>query len=379
MQNEFMIELVQKGFRKLKSALERFKVQTNEICYICSEADNVFSYYMENGLYDKIDNVCENDLFDEVINFALNGSEYNVDKYLNQLLDEEKEYIDSDRKVIICFFHKIYDIIIDAQIKYGIKDPDNKVISKQIQQIKSKLDIVVPKIEEQTINDEYLIGILACNNNDPRTQELLSLNERDLLNLNEFNGNLNDVDKIKTRIELFKNSLESSKTYQVKMVCSYSIAFIIGAIFTQKIDNLIFINRDNKWRFGLADKIKLNCKTIHDGSSIKNIAISIGTTSYIDDDVLSYIDQKQTLICIHYDKHIQTSGQFNAIGNELTKKLKKIASNSNGPLNIFYRGPVEVMFLLGQKSNDFGQCTIYEFDFRERDLNKRTYIKGITF
>lgn len=208
------------------------------------------------------------------------------------------------------------------------------------------------------------------------------MQECHLLNLNEFISKLEDVQEIVDRIEVFKATLNNDISYKVKLACSYSIAYLAGAVFSQKISNLTFTNRDNEWKIGKAEKIKLSCKT-NCGNNEKNVnvAITVGTTSYIDDDVRLFIGAQKSLITIHYDANIQSSEQFNAIGNEITKRLKKIALDCDvhGPINIFYRGPVEIMFLLGQKSYDFGQCTIFEYNFKERDIKKKTYTKGITY
>lgn len=370
-----LIELVQKGFKLLKTALVKFKIQAEEIDYITDQADHIFSRYMENGLYDKIDSICEDDLFDKIVEYSLNSAEYNIDEYVNFLLDERKYTNKDDRQVVIAFFHEIRDIIIKAQNKYGIKDSEHQVISKQIQAIQETLNN--GKVEQKP---NCLIGVLACENDDPRTRELLELPENSLLDLTEHINKLEDFKGIKSIIEQFKSKLNNSTTYKVKLACNYSIAYLAGAIFSQKTSNLIFINRDNEWSIGRADKIKLSYKVVQKNDSDNmNVAITIGITSYIDDDVREFIGKTQNLVSIHYDCHIQTSGQFNAIGNEVTKKLKKIAREYGGPINLFYRGPVEIMFLLGQKSNDFGQCTIYEFNFKERDIKKQTYTKGITF
>ncbi len=374
-----LLELVKKGFALLKAALDKFKIQTEEIDYITAQADNVFSEYMENGLYDKIDSVCEDDLFDRIVDYSINSAEYDIDEYITSLLDERTDFLDADRQAVMSFFHKIREIIVAAQIRYGIKDPENKVLSKQIQAVQASLDATA-KIEEYRTRNDCLIGIIACKIDDPRTRELSELPENCLLNLNPYINSFDDVQAIISKIENFKNNLNNVTTYKVKLACNYSLAYLTGAVFTQKTSNLVFINRDNEWSIGEADKIQLNCKTIQKNNSGSiNVAITVGTTSYIDDDVLVFIGEDTGLFSIHYGSHIQTSGQFNAIGNEITKRLKKIAKNNSGPINLFYRGPVEIMFLLGQKSNDFGRCTIYEYGFKERDIQKRTYEKGITF
>ncbi len=376
---DMFLELVKKGFELLKAALVKFKVQAEEIEYITAEADNIFSLYMENGWYDKIDRICEDDLFDNIVDYSLNSAEYDIDKYITSLLDERKDFLYEDRQAVLSFFHEIRKIIVAAQIRYGIKDPENKVLSKQIQAVQASLDATV-KIDEHIARNDCLIGIIACEIDDPRTRELSELPENCLLNLNPYINSFDDVQVIISNIENFKNNLNNVTTYKVKLACNYSLAYLTGAVFTQKTSNLVFINRDNEWSIGEADKIKLNCKTFQKNNSGRiNVAITVGTNSYIDDDVLAFIGEDTGLFCIHYGSHIQTSGQFNAIGNEITKRLKKIAKNSSGPINLFYRGPVEIMFLLGQKSNDFGRCTIYEYGFKERDIQKRTYKKGITF
>lgn len=374
-----ILELAKKGYELLKSALGKFKIQTNEVAYITAEADNIFSEYMENGLYDKIDSICEDDLFDRVVDYSLNSSEYDIDEFINSLLDKKPNFKNEDRQAVRGFFHKIRAIILEAQIKYGIKDPELKIVTKQIQHVQEGVD----KIEQgnkQRQKKLCPIGILACETNDPRTRELLELPENYLLNLTEYINDFSNVQEIISHIKCFKNRLDNNTIYKVKLACNYSLAFLTGTVFSQKTANLIFVNRGNEWSIGQADKIKLHCKAIQKiGGETINVAITLGTTSYIDDDVRSFIGDNRSLFSIHYDNDIQTSGQFNALGSEIAKKLKKIVRDSGGPINLFYRGPVEIMFLLGQKSNDFGQCTIYEFNFKERNIHKRTYIKGITF
>lgn len=374
-----LLELVKKGFAFFKSALEKFKIQANEVAYITAEADIIFSEYMENGLYDKIDCICEDDLFDRVVDYSLNSSEYNIDEFITSLMNKKADFKNEDRQAVIEFFHKIREIILEAQIRYGIKDSEHKVISKQIQSIQERLD-TVERINEQGSKNICQIGILACETNDPRTRELIELPGNYLLNLTEYINDFGNVQEIINNIESFKIRLDNNTIYKVKLACNYSLAFLTGTVFSQKTANLIFINRGNEWSIGQADKIKLHCKAIQKiGGETINVAITLGTTSYIDEDVRSFIGENQSLFVIHYDNNIQTSGQFNALGEALTNRLKEIARVSVGPLNLFYRGPAEIMFLLGQKSNDFGKCTIYEYGFKERDINKRTYVKGVTF
>lgn len=372
--------LVEKGFGRLKEALKKFKIQSNEIDYIMAEVDNLFSEYMENGLYDKIDYICEDDLFDRVVDYSLNSSEYDIDQYIISLLHKIPNFKEEDRTVVLEFFHKIQEIILKAQIRRSIKDDEHKVISKQIQEVKEIIGTTLGQTKAQASSNICQIGILACENNDPRTQELFKLPENCLLNLTSYISDFSKVQEIINIIEGFKNQLDNNVIYKVKLACNYSLAFLVGTVFSQKTSNLVFINRGNEWGIGQADKIKLNHKTMQKAdSNTINVAITLGTTSYIDDDVSSFIGENQSLFSIHYDNAIQTSGQFNALGNAITKQLKRLAKNSEGPINLFYRGPAEIMFLLGQKSNDFGQCTIYEYDFKERDIKKRTYVKGITF
>ncbi|MCM1295935.1 MAG: SAVED domain-containing protein [Muribaculaceae bacterium] len=374
-----LLEIAKKGFELFKSALQKFKIQSYEIAYITAEADNLFSEYMENGLYDKIDSICEDDLFDRVVDYSLNSPEYNIDEFINSLLDKKEGFQRDDRQAVIAFFHRIREIILKAQITYEIKDTEHKVLSKQVQAVQASLDANL-YIKKQESERCCFIGILACESNDSRTRELIEFPENNLLNLTEYICDFSNVQEIIDKIERFKNQLDNNTIYKVKLACNYSLAFLTGAVFSQKTSNLIFINRNNKWSIGQADKIKLHCKSIQkkDGETI-NVAITLGTTSYIDEDVRSFIGENQSLISIHYDNDIQTSGQFNALGNAITKKLKEIARVSVGPLNLFYRGPAEIMFLLGQKSNDFGQCTIYEYGFKEREIQKRTYVKGVTY
>lgn len=377
--NDVLMTLGQRGFSLLKNALQRFKIQSDEIDYIMSEADNVFSEYNENGLYHYIESIREDDLFDKVVEYALNSAEYNIDKYINTLLDKQNLLSSQDRQVVIAFFRKIRDIILTAQDKYEVRTPENKVVLKHLKRVEEKLELPNKDVNSQRVS-ESLIGILAYAESDPHAKELRELSTDCLLDLTDYVGKWDCVGELEKRIRNFKNNLKANISYRIKMVCNYSIAFFAGAIFSMKTSNLKFINRAGEWCLGQGDVLSLEQSIVKEIENTPiNVAITIGTASYIDEDVQAFIGEKQTMISLHYNESIKSSGQFNAVGNAITNALKKIARKTSEPLRIFYRGPVEIMFLLGQRSYDFGCCTIYEYNFKERNIKNRTYLQGITY
>ena len=45
--------------------------------------------------------------------------------------------------------------------------------------------------------------------------------------------------------------------------------------------------------------------------------------------------------------------------------------------HLFYRGPAEGAFVIGQYAKEWGECTVYEFNFGAAPREQK-YIKGIT-
>ena len=60
---------------------------------------------------------------------------------------------------------------------------------------------------------------------------------------------------------------------------------------------------------------------------------------------------------------------INAKGFIKQKKPEKI--------HLFYRGPAEGAFVIGQYAKEWGECTVYEFNFGAAPREQK-YIKGIT-
>ena len=111
-------------------------------------------------------------------------------------------------------------------------------------------------------------------------------------------------------------------------------------------------------------------------SGNSDVAVALGITHDVLGDVEAYLHQAQIPVqrivqCLPENGFgqgaIRDASHARLLAEQLANHLKQLrtASSQMGRLHIFAAGPNALMFFLGQASQRFGQCTLYEFNFDE--------------
>jgi SMODS-associated and fused to various effectors sensor domain len=109
-------------------------------------------------------------------------------------------------------------------------------------------------------------------------------------------------------------------------------------------------------------------------SENSDVAVALGISHDVLEDVKVYLSQAQLPVqrivqCLPEScsgqNAIRDGNHARLLAEQLATHLKQLrtASNQMGRLHIFAACPNALMFFLGQVSQRFGQCTLYEFDF----------------
>ena len=382
----------------LKRSLKKY-IKDNQIqLEIESAADLIFMEFKANKLYKYIDDIRERN-FDEIVEYIVNNHTTNIKPKLNEIYSK-KRYAPKKLEVIFAFFDRLSIIIVDIQAKYI--QPELKVViksnEKTVQQSENKIINEIVKAKESIINHKESendgekkseqIGILSINlpKTDSRIQSLISLKEK-TLNLSEdfkdFYENYDNInwDAIQIKLSKFvETQVNEIKEYLLLISANYSVVYAFGKILGIKGANIALINRLKIWDKQTAQikSIEVNySELINTKSKILNLALSVGIVN-IENQVAEYIDSKDNKIIIYYENFLDKNDDFwsltKFVNNNVAEFIRKYKIKT---INLFYKGPAELLFALGQLSNNWCECQIKEYNFLEKDKEKNTYFNGI--
>ena len=267
-----------------------------------------------------------------------------------------------------------------------MQQSENKIINEIV---KAKESIINHKESENDGEKKYeQIGILSINlpKTDSRIQSLISLKEK-TLNLSEdfkdFYENYDNInwDAIQIKLSKFvETQVNEIKEYLLLISANYSVVYAFGKILGIKGANIALINRLKIWDKQTAQikSIEVNySEVINTKSKILNLALSVGIVN-IENQVAEYIDSKDNKIIIYYENFLDKNDDFwsltKVVNNNVAEFIRKYKIKT---INLFYKGPAELLFALGQLSNNWCECQIKEYKFLEKDKEKNTYFNGI--
>lgn len=192
------------------------------------------------------------------------------------------------------------------------------------------------------------------------------------------------------RLKKFINEKMNGKNvYEISLETSLPIAFTVGRLLNPKSAIKVFPMQktsDGLMKWERSDKIQQEYdkfKIVSEvlGKDRNDMAISIGITHDISDDVKAFINSSMPEIGTYENLVLENTG-INAVKDgmhawKLSKQInaeieKRRGTLKNGTLHIFISGPNSVMFYLGMQSLFYGKVQLYEYD-RNREYNTMYY------
>ncbi len=379
------------GIGNIISKILRKYTKENNICLEIEDAvDKLFNELYNNGTYVYVEDMRETAL-DQFIEYSLKSSNANIEEIYNQIYpngikDQKKE------EVIKSFFSRLTRIITEIQANYV--SADTKIVCKKIDLVVSSVqkredELVVDKIDS-TNNSQYesigLLSIMCAPPIDNRFQALYDL-EGNLLDLSSYfnvyyenHDSLNWKD-IVAKINCFiANKIYNNKNYLLSISACYSAAYAFGKLLGLKNANIALLNKSVIWDY---QYYKSNTTSWQLDKSIEpidhdlNVIISVGDID-IKEEVLELESQaEKNYISFHFDGHISSNNDFWNLVKEVNTTVSNIVrKNKIQTINLYYKGMAELLFALGQRSNNWCQCQIKEYTFKN-PVNKRYYFNGV--
>lgn len=184
--------------------------------------------------------------------------------------------------------------------------------------------------------------------------------------------------------------------YQIALVTSLSISFTVGRILNPKAGIKVVpiqntLEGRSEWdrkENSQQDQKKFLVKKDILNVDAKDVAISIGITHNIDEDVREFISDSKLQIGVYENFLLENYGTdaikdgahawalAKQINNEIEKRKGKL---KKGTLHIFIAGPNSVMFYLGMQSMMYGKVQLYEYDGALMQENGGLYYPTISF
>lgn len=382
----------------LKRSLKKY-IKDNQIqLEIEAQVDMLLIEYKNSESYKYLKDIREQG-FDEIIEYIVNNHTTNIRPKLEELFSNRR-YKNEKKEAIFAFFEKLSLIIVEIQGKFlpyelkVITKAQEKTIKKSELKIINEIDGVKKSIanlqESGVVNKKNYdkIGILSINTQRPdsRIQTLIDLKEK-ALNLTEYFKDYyeryNEInwDEVETKISDFiETQLYEIKDYLLLISANYSTVYAFGKLLGLKRGNVAIVNGLEIWDKQIAQSKNIDIdysETINNMSKTLNLSLSIGMVN-IENQVVEFCNEKENMINIHYGKFLNDNNEFWGLAKAINNKVAEfIRHNKIKKINLFYKGPAELLFVLGQLSNNWCECQIKEYNFLEKDKEKHTYFNGI--
>lgn len=242
------------------------------------------------------------------------------------------------------------------------------------------------------IKKENYIGVISNSWGDDKAKQSQSYGDNVLDLTKYFDGKTlkyefswSDVIK---EIKGFCNSrIKFGEKYVFNLSSIYSVCFAVGKQIGYKIAQISFINRAGCFekelfeRCAIAEEKEEICD---DTSNNENAILAFSFNGSIIDDVRDYVvenipNSRILSEVINAPMQNITNNLFwmamESFCEEARSWLKSVKPEH---IHIFYRGPAEGAFVIGQYAKEWGECTVYEFAFGAKPKEQK-YYKGITF
>lgn len=357
-------------------------------------SDEIFKKISKVNNALKIDELLNNKIFNsafEKLQKHLEASEDEVLDFLAKLRFYFGNSVEKEREQL-SFICKSVGVIYDRS-KMG--DSLSEILRKM--NLAKKTNITQDIIKTICINNELFtkrenhIGIVSNNWEDGKTTEALSKSR--VLNLTGyFDGRLLKHsctwENVKETINNFCNTLKFNENYLITLSASYSVCFACGKQIGQKNANITFNNKAGVFSEKLYNKsiIKEQNETVllETDKPIDDAILVFSFDYDIIEDVKDYLNE---MGFFNFGILVQknTSEERTISNNRFWDGVLSFCINSKGfikqkkpeKIHLFYRGPAEGAFVIGQYAKEWGECTVYEFNFGAAPREQK-YIKGIT-
>ncbi len=118
----------------IKAIVLKFKQFLNDskmMNQIDDELNLIFEKYENTGLYDYLNDICENDFLDEYISLCLNASEYKYDQIADKIVSDT-EWSSNKKSVVKAFLIDLANRILTAQVEFQL-NKNEKIEIKAIE------------------------------------------------------------------------------------------------------------------------------------------------------------------------------------------------------------------------------------------------------
>lgn len=264
-----------------------------------------------------------------------------------------------------------------------------KIITTIIENLNNSSPKRIPLKIRSFIHSNKNENEIKTENEDKNTLLLVDdFDERKLKNGLDWNKDIS-----KKVINFLKEKTNKENIYEISLITHLSIAFLAGRQLNSKsgIDIFPIQNETTPWDVNLdrknkQDYSKWNTNYEILNSDFHNCALILSATKNIYKEVKQYINDFKLPIGKIINCSLEETSSFSIkdgthaylLANSINDYVKERSiQERQGVLHIFVAIPNALMFFLGQNSNGFGKCILYEYDFEQK--NSCTYSPSIEF
>lgn len=248
-------------------------------------------------------------------------------------------------------------------------------------------------LKESQIAREW-IGIISYSKGTKLVQEkassLLDLRDKFAIQAPKRGVNWEDI-KLQV-VSWLHETTNPEKAYQISIEAPCSIAFAAGRYYNAKESvDICPMQYGSLWNRDNSDKTSYSqwkVNIIERESDTSDVALSLGVRHCIVNDVMQYLEKSQTPVKRIISCTLESGGATSeAIQNgthaaRLAEAVfdilsKRSIEEKQATLHIFASAPNGFMFRLGQNSQGFGKCLLYEYDYIMADTG--TYSPSMNF
>ncbi|MDD4315724.1 MAG: SAVED domain-containing protein [Clostridia bacterium] len=282
-----------------------------------------------------------------------------------------------------------YDLSTDAEFWTSIIKRCN--LRKQTSHDKASIRTIC--VNENLFRpDRVDIGIIGIGRSDDRTERIktFGVNGLDLSKYfvdRKLAPAVTWAEVISDTKSFVSSQIKHGQSYNLTVAGIFSTAFMLGKIMGFKNGDIALRNRNGLWVKSLAIKSDIiytdevcYSDMVNDTADDVVLSISVAQNSIFSDvkDCFTGTLTAPHIINIHRAMDDITNNAVWDFANDCHNTVLEFLKRKK-PKNIhlFYRGPAELMFILGQYANEWGECQIYDFDFGAASIGEKKYYKGI--
>ena len=240
-------------------------------------------------------------------------------------------------------------------------------------------------------NSKKIIGVINFNKKDDRANKILSLGDNALNLISFFNDRIIKPeftwDEVKQTICDFVDlHIKHGERYLFRLSAINSVCFAFGKKLGLKTASISFENREGVFAEEFCETSdtmeRITVEEYGDTFQADNAVVSVSFADSIFDDVNEYMKgyfTSYSLLNFYCSEPHVSNNKFwvyiSGIVKDIKKWIKKVKPNC---VHIFYRGPVEGIFVLGQYAPEWGKCVCYDYNFGA-EIREQRYMSGIEY